>query len=63
MPAETDYNSKLIAWNGIQLQIPVDWDARVSGQRHLVFEKDFQPQLQIRWENGRPHVQTPFMKN
>ncbi len=24
----------------------------MSGQRYLIFEKDFQPQLQIRWENS-----------
>ena len=48
--------TKLIAWNGIQLQIPSDWDVRVSGNRHLVFEKDFQPQVQIRWEKSAPYT-------
>ena len=52
MPASTDKDRRLIAWNGLQLKIPADWDARVAGQRHLVFEKDFQPQLQIRWEHS-----------
>jgi hypothetical protein len=42
--------NRSIAWDGIRLHIPAPWDVRVSGQRHLVFEKDFQPQLQIRWE-------------
>lgn len=42
--------SRLIGWNGVQLHIPRNWEVRVSGPRHLVFEKDFQPQLQIRWE-------------
>jgi hypothetical protein len=50
MQAKTDKEKRLIAWNGVQLYIPADWEARVSGHRHLVFEKDFQPQLQIRWE-------------
>ncbi len=47
---EPKKNGRLIAWNGLQLHIPRNWEVRVSGQRHLVFEKDFQPQLQIRWE-------------
>ncbi|GAB6193266.1 hypothetical protein [Desulfocastanea catecholica] len=42
--------SRPIGWNGVQLYIPCNWEVRVSGPRHLVFEKDFQPQLQIRWE-------------
>ena len=52
MPASTDKARRLVGWNGLQLQIPADWDARVAGQRHLVFEKDFQPQLQIKWEHS-----------
>lgn len=50
MQGKTDNATRLIAWNGIQLFIPMAWEARVSGLRHLVFEKYFQPQLQIRWE-------------
>lgn len=42
--------NRLIGWNGVQLHTPRDWEVRVSGPRHLIFEKDFQPQLQIRWE-------------
>ncbi len=49
-----EIENKLIAWNGLLLHIPQAWDARVSGKKHLVFEKDFQPQLQIRWEQS-PH--------
>lgn len=52
MLAGPDKANRLIAWNGVNLHIPADWDARVSGPRHLVFEKDFQPQLQIRWESS-----------
>lgn len=51
MQAETGKNNRHIAWNGVCLDIPCAWDARVSGQRQLIFEKDFEPQLQIRWEN------------
>lgn len=41
---------KLFAWNGIQLQIPADWEPRFPEKKHIVFEKDFKPQLQLRWE-------------
>jgi len=47
---EPGQSNRLIGWNGVQLHIPRDWEVRVSGPRHLIFEKDFQPQLQIRWE-------------
>ncbi len=57
MQGKTNRATRLIAWNGIQLYIPMEWEARVSGLRHLVFEKDFQPQLQIRWE--KPSQQDP----
>ena len=50
MQAKPDHDKRLIAWNGVHLFIPADWDARVAGLRHLVFEKDFQPRLQLRWE-------------
>ena len=54
MQAETqkERNNKLVAWNGIQLFLPKTWDARVAGNHHLVFEKDFKPLLQIRWEHS-----------
>lgn len=54
--AGTGKDNRLIAWNGIRLSIPTAWDARISGQRHLVFEKDFQPQLQVRWEKLAHHT-------
>ncbi|MCP4343849.1 MAG: hypothetical protein GY799_34485 [Desulfobulbaceae bacterium] len=47
---------KLIAWNGVCLHVPTAWEVRVSGQRHLVFENHFQPQLQIRWEKLANHT-------
>ncbi|MGB3209679.1 MAG: hypothetical protein WBB19_03145 [Desulforhopalus sp.] len=55
MQTKTGKDRRFIAWNGVSLHIPADWDARVSGQRHLVFEKDFDPQLQIRWEKSTRH--------
>ncbi len=50
MQAQTGPNSRHIAWNGVCLDIPSTWDARVAGLRQLIFEKDFEPLLQLRWE-------------
>lgn len=55
--AQPGKTKKLIAWNGIQMHIPADWEVSVSGPQHLIFEKDFAPLIQIRWEN--PANQTP----
>ncbi len=55
-------DTRLIAWNGVQLNIPKVWEARVSGQHHLVFEKDFRPLLQIRWEQSVHHPSRNLQK-
>ncbi len=62
MQAKPVKNKRLIAWNGVRLQIPTDWDARVAGKRHLVFEKDFQLQLQIRWEKPSRVIPSSFQE-
>lgn len=59
MGTEIDKGGRLISWNGIMLRIPATWDERVTGKHHLVFENDFQPQLQIRWQKSgyqRPEI-------
>lgn len=42
---------RLFAWNGLQFTTPAAWQVRVAALHHLVFEADFQPRLQIRWQN------------
>lgn len=42
-----------IGWNGIVLKIPSSWQAIVGGPRTLVFEEDFQPIFQLRWESKK----------
>lgn len=46
--------TKQVGWNNIQLTVPSSWEVIVSGARHLLFEDDFQPQLQCRWEHTTP---------
>lgn len=48
--------SSFVAWNGLQLHVPDDWDVHVGGPRHLVFEKEFHPQAQIRWERENRRI-------
>lgn len=55
MQAGSDQDKRLIAWNGVRLYIPASWDCRVSGNEQLIFEKHFQPLVQIRWHNSQHH--------
>lgn len=41
-----------LCWNGLHLKTPGDWQSIISGSRHILFEKDFQPVLEIRWEQS-----------
>ncbi len=45
-----DTPTRLVAWNGLRLSPPATWEPRVVGARHLVFEEDFQPRLELRWQ-------------
>ncbi len=47
---QADY--RIIGWHGIEIALPPCWEPRFPGKRYVVFEKDFKPQLQIRWESG-----------
>jgi len=42
--------SQTIGWNGLQLAIPVTWDTIVRADRHLIFEQELRPALELRWE-------------
>jgi len=51
MPSiETKETSRQIGWNGIRLAVPCSWETHVGGRNHLIFEKDFSPVLEIRWQ-------------
>lgn len=45
--------TKTLAWNGIKLIIPATWESRFPTSQHIVFEQEFTPQLQIRWEKAK----------
>lgn len=47
-------STQKVCWNGIQVDVPASWETIVSGHRHLLFEDDFTPQFQFRWEKAGP---------
>ncbi|KJR99924.1 MAG: hypothetical protein VR65_14805 [Desulfobulbaceae bacterium BRH_c16a] len=50
MQVGNSQHTRLIAWNGVRLVIPEFWETRVAAPCHLVFEEEFQPLLQLRWQ-------------
>lgn len=50
MASDNTTRTRLVAWNGLRFSPPATWEPRVVGSRHLVFEEDFQPRLQLRWQ-------------
>jgi hypothetical protein len=42
-------NWKQLAWNGIRFKIPADWEVGQIGARHLVFEDEAVPVMEIKW--------------
>ncbi len=42
-----------ICWNGLELKISCQWEAIVLGKSHLLFENDFQPVLELRWNSQK----------
>jgi len=44
---------KTIAWNGITFAIPDYWYPTVILQNHLVFEADYLPVFEIKWQQGK----------
>lgn len=47
---ESEEKGKLIAWNGLRLIIPQQWETIVRDNRHLIFEEDLHPLLELRWQ-------------
>lgn len=44
---------KTIAWNGIKFATPVHWHPTVVLHNHLVFEADYLPIFEIKWQLGK----------
>jgi hypothetical protein len=43
---------KPLAWGGIELAVPRDWEPGRVGRDHLVFESDAGPTMEIKWAPG-----------
>jgi hypothetical protein len=50
VPPKKTHNTRDIRWNGLQCTLPQPWDVIVSGPCHLLIEHNFQPVIEIRWE-------------
>ncbi len=42
-----------IGWNGISLLVPGSWHPAVILESYLLFEEDYRPVFEIRWQQGR----------
>ncbi|MEN8199785.1 MAG: hypothetical protein ABFR63_06885 [Thermodesulfobacteriota bacterium] len=42
-----------IGWNGVRFSCPGKWESIVLGDSHLLFEDDFQPVLELRWQRHK----------
>jgi len=50
MLSEKTQTTRQVGWNGIRLATHSSWETHIGGQNHLIFEKDFTPLLEIRWQ-------------
>jgi len=52
----TDADYREVAWGGIELCVPVEWEPRRVAEDHLLFESDCGPAMEIKWGagGGRP---------
>ncbi len=48
-----------IGWNGITLSCPTKWETFVSGHNHLLFEEDFRPIFELRWQKSATDKKAP----
>ncbi len=54
---------RTVGWNGISFSCPVNWETFVSGNRHLVFEQDFQPVFELRWHTNTKDRHAAVLRN
>lgn len=45
---------RTLAWNGLRLSHPSHWEATINAASHLLFEEDFHPVFEIRWQKKEP---------
>lgn len=54
---------RTIGWNGLTLSCPEKWETIVSGKRHLLFEEDFAPIFELRWQNNNKSSADSILRN
>ncbi|AGF78420.1 hypothetical protein UWK_01863 [Desulfocapsa sulfexigens DSM 10523] len=55
MTTSINGSSRTIGWNTITLKCPTQWEPIVTKPTHLLFEENFRPVLELRWQNGKRH--------
>ncbi len=50
MTKEDQNAQRKIAWNGVGIVVPKSWEAKAIGVNHLHLEDNFQPVLELRWQ-------------
>lgn len=50
-----DKDWKNIAWNRISISCPAGWETIVTEETHLLFEENFSPVFELRWQKEKRH--------
>ena len=52
MLSEKTKKTSQVGWNGIRLTTHSSWETHIGGRNHLIFEKDFTPLMEVRWQKA-----------
>jgi hypothetical protein len=55
VPPSIDDSRQTVGWNTITLSCPARWETIITGTTHLLFEEDFQPVFELRWQEKKKH--------
>ena len=55
MTASIDDSWQTVGWNSITLNCPARWETIITGTTHLLFEENFQPVFELRWQEEKKH--------
>ena len=55
MTTPIDTNWRSVGWNTITLSCPAQWETIVTDATHLLFEENFNPVFELRWQEEKRH--------
>jgi hypothetical protein len=53
--ASIDDSWQTVGWNTITLNCPARWETIITGPTHLLFEENFRPVFELRWQEEKRH--------